>query len=121
MVYPEELPILTGFPAKNVEMLKKLNSFVKTWFSSGLVPGMKLSTISYDEKLGLRAMVSYPMKNQKQMRTVLELGLNLEDATDLPMERLKKVLAYIGNRSQPASKIWLGNGKKIVVKFSRGS
>ncbi|MBU6154700.1 MAG: FtsQ-type POTRA domain-containing protein [Bdellovibrionales bacterium] len=121
MVYPGELPIFTGFSSTRPEVLRKLNGFVQKWFGSGMIPGLKLSSLSYDEKLGLRAMISYPMKNQRIMRTVLELGLNLEDAAELPMERLKKVLEYIGQRSQPASKIWLGNGKKIVVKFSRGS
>jgi hypothetical protein len=121
MVFSGELPIFTGFPSNDPEALRRINSFVKTWFGPDVIPGLKLSSLSYDERLGLRAMISYPMKNQQQMRTVLELGLNLEDAADLPMERLKKVLQYIGQRSQPASKIWLGNGKKIVVKFSRGS
>ncbi len=121
MVYQGELPIFTGFQSNDPETLKKINAFVKNWFAPEIIPGLKLSSLSYDERLGLRAMISYPMKNQQQMRTVLELGLNLEDAEELPMERLKKVLQYIAQRSQPASKIWLGNGKKIVVKFSRGS
>jgi len=121
LVYPVELPMITGFLSQDVETLKKVNDFIRAWFGSGIVPGLKLSTLSYDERLGLRAMVSYPMNNQKQMRTILELGMNLEDAAQLPMEHLRKVLTYIGSRSQPASKIWLGDGKKIVVKFSRGS
>ncbi len=120
LVYPGELPILTGFSSTESGVLRKINTFVTTWFGPDVIPGLKLSSLSYDEKLGLRAMISYPMKNQKVMRTVLELGLNLEDAAELPIERLKKVLQYIAQRSQPASKIWLGNGKKIVVKFSRG-
>jgi cell division septal protein FtsQ len=121
MVYPKDLPILTGFSADNIYLLKKVNQFVATWFSPEKMPGVKLSSVSYDEKLGLRAMVSYPLKNQKQMRTVLELGLNIEEATLIPQDRLLKVLGYLGRRSMQASKIWLGDGKKIVVKMARGT
>lgn len=121
MVYPKELPILTGFSAQNVDLLKRLNRFIEEWFSPEKLPGLKLSAISYDERLGLRAMISYPMKNQKQMRTVLELGLNLDEASQIPEAHLKKVLDYLAHQSTPASKIWLGDGKKVVVKISRGT
>lgn len=121
MVYSKDLPILVGFKAQNVEKLKKINQFIATWFSIEKFPGMKLSSVSDDEKLGLRAVISYPLKNQKQMRTVLELGLNVEEALLIPESRLKRVLDYLSERSMSASKIWLGDGKKIVVKISRGS
>gem|GEM_PF-1399736 len=119
MVYPRDLPILTGFSADNVYMLKKVNHFIETWFSPEKMPKLKLSAIHLDEKVGLRAMIAYPMKNQKQMRTVLELGLNLEEASEIPQTKLLKVLNYLAARSMPASKIWLGDGKKIVVKLAR--
>lgn len=121
MVYPGDLPILTGFSVKNVDLLKRLNGFIQTWFSPENLPGLKLSSLNYDEKMGLRAMISYPLKNHQQMRTVLELGLNLEEASAIPAAHLRKVLEYVAGRAQPASRIWLGDGKKIVVKVSRGS
>ena len=121
MVYPKDLPILSGFRAQNIDELKKINRFISTWFSVEKLPGLKLSSISDDEKLGLRAVITYPLKNQKQMRTVLELGLNVEEASLIPEVRLKKVLDYLSEHSMSASKIWLGDGKKIVVKISRGS
>ncbi len=121
MVYPGDLPILSGFSAKNVDLLKRLNGFIQTWFAPENLPGLKLSSISYDEKMGLRAMISYPLKNQHQMRTILELGLNLEEASAIPVSHLRKVLEYVANRAQPASRSWLGDGKKIVVKISGGS
>ncbi len=121
MVYPVDLPIFTGFPAQNIETLKRLNAFVQRWFSSEELPGVKLSSLSYDEKLGLKAIITYTMRNQKQMRSVLELGLNIEEAEQIPGSHLKRILSYLGERSMPASKIWLGDGKKIVVKVSRGS
>ena len=120
MVYPKELPILTGFKAQNVEELKKINHFITTWFSQEQFPGLRLSSINEDEKMGLRAVVTYPLRNQKQMRAVLELGMNVEEATQIPATRLKKVLDYLSERSMPVSKIWLGDGKKIIVKVSRG-
>jgi len=119
--FPGELPIFSGFQAKDAAALKRLNRFVETWFSEKNLPGLKLSSLDYDSKLGLRAMITYPMKNQKPMRTILELGLNLEEADAIPAGHLRKVLEYISGRSQPASKIWLGDGKKVVVKFSRGT
>ena len=119
MVYPHDLPILTGFSVDNVYLLKKVNHFIETWFSPEKMPKVKLSAIHFDEKVGLRAMIAYPMKNQKQMRTVLELGLNLEEASAIPQAKLLKVLNYLAVRSMPASKIWLGDGKKIVVKLAR--
>jgi len=121
MVYPVDLPILTGFSAKNIDLLKRLHVFIQTWFSPENLPGLKLSSLSYDEKMGLRAMISYPLKNRQQMRTVLELGLNLEEASSVPAHHLRKVLEYVAGKAQPASRIWLGDGKKIVVKISRGS
>jgi hypothetical protein len=120
MVYPVDLPILTGFSAQELPRLKELNRFMSAWFSAERLPGLKLSSLSYDEKQGLKAMVLYPMKNQKWMRTVIELGLNLEEADSVSPGHLKQVLDYLSTHSQPASKIWLGDGKKIVVKFSRG-
>jgi hypothetical protein len=120
MVYPADLPILTGFPAADLPTLKALNQFMRTWFSAERLPGLRLSSLSYDEKSGLKAMVLYPMKNQKLMRTVIELGLNLDEANGVSSAHLRQVFDYLSNRSQPASKIWLGDGKKIVVKFSRG-
>ena len=120
MVYPKDLPILSGFSGENHETLKKVDQFVETWFSSESLPRVKLSSISYDEKLGLRAVITYPMKNQQQMRTVLEMGLNIEEAKIIPQHRLLKVLEYLSAKSMQASKIWLGDGKKIVVKISRG-
>jgi hypothetical protein len=121
MVYSGDLPILTGFSSKNIDLLKRLNTFIQTWFAQEKIPGLKLSSISYDEKMGLRAMISYPLKDRQQMRTVLELGLNLEEASGIPADHLRKVLEYVAGKAQPASRIWLGDGKKIVVKFSRGS
>ncbi len=120
MVYPKELPILTGFKAQNIEELKKVNHFIATWFAADHIPGLKLSSINDDEKMGLRAVISYPMRNQKQMRAVLEMGMNVEEASLIPVTRLKKVLDYLSEHSMPASKIWLGDGKKIIVKISRG-
>ena len=121
MIYPRDLPILVGFSAEKVDILRKLNSFIQTWFSAENLPKVKLSSIHYDEKLGLQAVVSYPMKNKKQMRAILELGLNIEEASLIPGKHLLQVLSYLSERSMAASKIWLGDGKKIVVKVSRGS
>jgi hypothetical protein len=121
MTYAKDLPILEGFSAQNIETLKNANQFIGNWFSPEHFPGLKVSSLSYDEKLGLRAVVAYPEKNQKQMRLVIELGLNLEEASLVPSEHLKHVLDYLSQHSMQPSKIWLGDGKKIVVKVLKGT
>ncbi|MBS1959620.1 MAG: FtsQ-type POTRA domain-containing protein [Bdellovibrionales bacterium] len=118
VTYARELPILSGFSAQNKELLQRLSSFVSTWFDPSKLPGLKLSALSFDAKLGLRAIIVYPMKNKQWMRSVLELGLNVEEAALVPQERLKRVLDYLADKSMTASKIWLGDGKKIVVKIA---
>ena len=121
MTYVKDLPIISGFSASDQEHLKKINGFISTWFDAGKIPNLKLSSVNYNEKQGLRAIVLYPMKNKQLMRSVLELGFNIDEAVLIPQERLKKVLEYLAEKSMQASKIWLGDGKKIVVKISRGS
>jgi hypothetical protein len=121
MVYPKDLPIITGFLSTDLYHLKQVNDFISGFFLSGKIPSLKLSSVSFDEKLGLKAIVLYPLKNKQQMRAILELGLNIEEASAIPQDRLKKVLEYLAGRSMMVSKIWLGDGKKIVVKVSRGS
>ncbi len=121
MTYVKDLPIIEGFMANDIVHLKQVNAFIAAWFDAGKIPGLRLSSVSYNDKLGLRAVVLYPMKNNQQMRSVLELGLNIEEATQIPQGRLHQVLKYLAERSMQASKIWLGDGKKIVVKISRGS
>jgi len=120
MTYPEDLPILEGFSAQNIESLKEANAFIRTWFAPDHFPGLKVSSLSNDEKMGLRAVVSVPESHQKQMRVVIELGLNLREAAQVSPEHLSKVLKYLSDHSMQASKIWLGDGKKIVVKVLKG-
>lgn len=121
IVYSKDLPILQGFSVKDEVMMKQLHSLMFEWFKEGNFPGLKLSSLSYDSKMGLRAVVVYPLKNGQFMRPVIELGLNLDEALLITQSSLRKVFEYLSGKSLPASKIWLGNGKKIVVKMSRDS
>jgi hypothetical protein len=120
MVYTKDLPILSGFSSRDPERLKEVGRFIDSWFLKSTIPDLKLSSISYDQKNGLRAMVTYPVTSQSLMRPVLELGLNIAEASTIPQVRLKSVLQYLRNKTMSASRIWLGDGKKIVVKISRG-
>jgi len=121
IVYSKDLPILQGFVIQNLETMKQVRELLFDWFQESHFPGLKVSSLSYDEKLGLRAVVSYPLKNGQLMRPVIELGLSLDEAITISQASFKKVLEYLASRSLPASKIWLGDGKKIVVKMARGS
>ncbi len=113
--------MISGFSANDTPNLKRVIQFMENWFEGAEVENLKLSSISFDSKNGLRAMVVLPLKNKQNMRAMLELGQTLDEAAAIPQARFKKILEYLHDRSIPASKIWLGNGKKIVVKVSRGS
>ena len=121
IVYSKDLPILQGFEVQNIESMKQVKALLFDWFKENAFPGLKVSSLSYDEKLGLRAVVSYPLKNGQLMRPVIELGMNLDEALTNSQSSFKKVLEYLSGKSLTASKIWLGDGKKIVVKMARGS
>lgn len=121
IVYAKDLPILQGFVVQDKEKMDQVRAFLFDWFKESHFPGLKVSSLSYDEKLGLRAVVSYPLKSGQLMRPVIELGLSLEEAMTISQSSFKKVLEYLSNKSLSASKIWLGDGKKIVVKISRGT
>ncbi len=121
IVYSKDLPMLQGFAIQNPEVLNQVRDVLFNWFQESRLPGLKVSSLNYDEKLGLRALVSYPLKNGQLMRPVIELGLNLDEALINSQTSFRKVLEYLSGKSLPASKIWLGDGKKIVVKMARGS
>ena len=119
--FSKELPIVSGISFQDEALLHRTVEFITKWFDPEKAPGLKLSALNYDEKLGLRAVVSYPLKNKSQMRTLLEMGINMDEVEQVEQGRLMMVLHYLSEKSMPASKIWLGDGKKIVVKVARGS
>lgn len=119
IVYSKDLPILQGFETQNASTMAQARSLLFDWFKEGHFPGMKISFVSFDERLGLRAVIVYPLNNGQLMRPVVEMGLNLEEALASSQPPLKKVLEHLSQKSLSASKIWLGDGKKIVVKLSR--
>ena len=121
IVYAKDLPILQGFTFEDQATLGQLRSLLFEWFKESSIPGLRVSSVSFDTKLGLRAVVSYPMKNGKLMRPVIEMGINIDEALTTTQFSRRKVLEYLSGKSLPASKIWLGDGKKIVVKMSRDS
>jgi hypothetical protein len=121
IVYAKDLPVIQGFALQDQHVMKQLRSFLFEWFEESKFPGLKVSAIQYDEKLGLRAVVSFPLKNGQLMRPIIEMGINLDEALGTAQSSLRKVLEYLSGKSLPASKIWLGDGKKIVVKMSRDS
>jgi hypothetical protein len=120
IVYSKDLPILQGFAVHDEQTMKKVRTLLFDWFQESHFPGVKISSLSLDEKLGLRAVIAYPLKNGQYMRPVIELGLNVDEALMIAQPSFKKVLEYLSAKSLPASKIWLGDGKKIVVKMARG-
>ena len=121
IIYSKDLPILQGFPIQDRETMLKVRELLFNWFQESHFPGVRISSLSFDEKLGLKAVIAYPLKNGQLMRPVIELGLNLDEALTTAQAPFKKVLEYLSSKSLSASKIWLGDGKKIVVKLARRS
>jgi len=121
IVYSKDLPILQGFPLQDELVMKQVRTLLFDWFQEKNFPGMRVSSLSFDEKYGLRAVIAYPLKNGQFMRPVIEMGINLDEALANPQNPFRKVLEYLSSKSLTASKIWLGDGKKVVVKMARGS
>lgn len=115
-LYSKDLPILNGFP-RDPNKIKEVVQWIQAWFYSRRLMQLELSSVNYDEKTGLKALVVH----QNKTKIILELGLSLEEAEKLPQSHLNQVLEYLTQKSLQASKIWLGDGKKIIVKLAGGS
>lgn len=123
--YEIELPILLGVSADNFRVVRLAQEWAKLWEGMLAVQGVELSSFTWDESVGLRAHISYPLTQGARVDTQLELG-NLspsqagEEARE-QAQRLAQVIKHLGSKGMVAQQIWADLGKKIVVKTAPGS
>ncbi len=125
-----DLPVFSGFKGVNgtepKTLLKEAVAFSEQWEKGNLNRVSRVSAIAWDTDRGLRASLVYSLKGTPQhARTTLELGMQ-PVGKDTPTWRiidsnLEKVLRYLSNNSISAHQIFVGDGKKIVVRTAPGS
>jgi hypothetical protein len=126
-------PLLAKLPdAAHVgQALKFLDSWNK-WNKKTKAAGNELSSLSWDDERGYRAIVTYPLKihdaapgakSTVRGRARVDLGQNIDvsEVMDPQLDRLGRVLDYLSVQSIAARQIWADSGKKIVVRTARGS
>ena len=125
-----DLPVFSGFKSHNSieakSLIKEAVEFSESWDRARVSKVSQISAISWDPDKGVRASLVYPLRGvNRSARTTLEIG-NLtavqERATWRIMDsNLEKVLRYLSNNSITAHQIFVGDGKKIVVRTAPGS
>jgi hypothetical protein len=137
--YFSDLPQFQGVARENREQILSGLRLLSAWEESGYSKKYTLSTLTWDDERGFRAVVSYPMtvatgsefsqipatsvKGMALMligrsRAVIDLGVPSSSGETLTQfQRLASVLDYLGKNSLRARHIWADSGKKIIVKM----
>lgn len=123
-----DFPVLSGFSAqaKQDGSLREAMQFVNRWETSSYFKSVQLSSLSFHPDKGFRALVVYRLHGGSGMgRATLELGSAQSLGLDLTWRtiepNLAQVLRYLSEKSIPAHQIFVGDGKKIVVRTLSGS
>lgn len=122
--FVSDLPLLSGFSTDPQDQLKMKNALgiLKSWEESSLNSVAELSTLSWDSQYGYRALISYPLhENRSQVRVTVDLGQEVDAESASQLQRLSQVIHYLTLHSMSVRQIFADVGKKIVVKTSRGS
>lgn len=120
MVQPD-LPILSGFNKAQAARIPDALKVIEAWKRAQLGSVSEISSLFWDDERGFRALVVYPMSKQAKGRAWVELGWEAHQDFDVQLTRLGSVFRYLGEHGLAARQIWADTGKKIVVKFARGS
>ena len=120
LAYQPDLPLLTGFLNDDQYRVLDAIHFLEFWNKSPASQTSEISSLAWDDERGFRAVVTYPVAG-KRGRTVVDLGQEPEAELEQQLQRLSRVLVYLGRNSVAARQIWADAGKKIVVKTARGS
>lgn len=120
-----DLPLLVGFePGKQV-LIKEALEFSDRWQRNPLGKAAQISAVQYDRDRGFRASLVYPIAGRAPARLILEFSssndLKNEGTWRVMGPRLQRVFRHISSQSFDAYQIFVSDGKKIVVKTSRGS
>lgn len=112
-----ELPTLVGFDESNMQLIQSGLKLLDDWKSSKYRHLGLISSIQYDKEKGFRSILRYG----KRGRAVLEQGHDLQAIDANAMEHLAATITYLENKNMDAYQIFVGNGKKIVVRTHPGS
>lgn len=116
-----DLPMLSGFNKQPQQKVVEALALLQAWGKSQLETMSQISSLSYDEDRGYRALVTYSLVPYRKARAMIDLGQDLDANLDTQLGRLRQVLKYLASHSIAARQIWADADKKIVVKINRGS
>lgn len=120
------LPLVSGISETDQIGLEEAIRLLDEWKRSGLELKTELASVHFDSERGYRLTVSYlsgsfSAKNLTKGRLIIELGHNTDALEGAPLKNLRRVFEYLGKGSVKAHQIFVGDGKKIVVRASRRS
>jgi hypothetical protein len=120
-----DLPVLEGFgpSLRRSDRSRILHALqlLDLWSKSGLEQQALLSSLTFEEDRGYRALITYTLKGGQKRRVKVDLGHEIDADADAQFGRLRQVLRYLADNGIPARQILTDTGKKIVVKITRGS
>lgn len=117
-----DLPVFAPNGEFPEEDFKQVVRLIETWSGAEVGRLAKLSALSWEAGRGFRALIVYPlMRREGVARSMIEIGQRIDGTLDQKMEHVSKVLKYLVDHSLAAARIWVGDGKKIVVRTTRGS
>ena len=114
-----DLPVISGFSDSRqvVDALGVLDE----WSKSAVGQISQVASLAYEAERGYRALITYPIAAGVRGRTLVDLGHELGPDLDPQLGRLNQVLHYLITNRLAVRQIWADAGKKVVVKFTRGS
>lgn len=107
-----ELPTLVGFRESDTALIQSGIKLIEDWKSSKYRHLGLISSISYDSEKGFRSVLRYG----RHGRAVIEQGHELQPIDSSAMEHLAATITYLESKNMNAYQIFVGNGKKIVVR-----
>jgi len=116
-----DLPFLAGMSSDRRERILNALRVVRHWDNSLLNPLSNLSTIHWDTEKGYRVLASYDLSKNNPVRTMIDLGHEIDETLDEKLQRLLEVFHYLSGKSIAARQIWVDAGRKVVVKTAHGS
>lgn len=116
------LPMVSGFDENDASTLANVTQWIKNWQANVLdTYKIKMTSLDLSERFGFRATLMIPLSKSRVTRPVVELGMNLDEASGVPEHNMRQVFDMLQKKQWGISHIWMGNGKKIVVKRLTGS
>ena len=128
-----DLPTLTGITADEPplergrrihEVLRVIDAWDQALFARKASAGAQLASLGWDAERGYRALITYPLRSPAKVqrgRAMVDLGQKIDDRLPTQIDRLFRVIEYLGKNSIASHQIWADSAKKIVVKTARGS